>query len=174
MVAKVFILRGSVCTFHSGQVLSLGYERGGRILLTKAFLSFTHLKGLGTKLTRLYKLAVYPKANWDLSVLSIVIGGFRNLERGVQPLACEAHPKILSCHAHFWSHESKLNFSKQVSSQTSGDGKELIHECVTGPGCCCCMPLLHNHLIDSCSYVRKNILLAAKGRPPYTPPQIRH
>ena len=54
MVAKVFILRGSVCTFHSGQVLSLGYERGGRILLTKAFLSFTHLKGLGTKLTRLH------------------------------------------------------------------------------------------------------------------------
>ena len=33
------------------------------------------------------------------------------------------------------------------------------------PGCCCCMPLLHNHLMDSCSYmyVRKNTLLAAKG-----------
>jgi len=25
------------------------------------------------------------------------------------------------------------------------------------------MPLLHNHLMDLCSYVRKNILLAAKG-----------
>ena len=40
--------------------------------------------------------------------------------------------------------------------------KELIRECVTVPGCCCCMPLLHNHLIDSCSYVRKNTLLATK------------
>jgi len=28
-------------------------------------------------------------------------GGFRNLERGVQPLACEAHPKIFGCHTHF-------------------------------------------------------------------------
>ena len=34
--------------------------------------------------------------------------------------------------------------------------KELIRDCVTGPGCCCCMPLLHNHLMDLCSYVHKN------------------
>ena len=27
--------------------------------------------------------------------------------------------------------------------------KELIRECVTMSGCCCCMPLLHNHLMDS-------------------------
>ena len=50
--------------------------------------------------------------------------------------------------------------------------KELIRECVTVPGCCC-MPLLHNHLMDSCSYVRKNTLLAAKGGcicTPLTPP----
>ena len=42
--------------------------------------------------------------------------------------------------------------------------KELIRVCVcvTVPGCCC-MPLLHNHLMDSCSYLRKNTLLAAKG-----------
>jgi len=42
------------------------------------------------------------------------------------------------------------------------------------PGCCCCMPLLHNHLMDSCSYVRKNTLLAAKGGcicTPLTPPK---
>ena len=39
--------------------------------------------------------------------------------------------------------------------------KELIPECVTVPGCCCCMPLLHNHLMDSCSWVRKTTLLAA-------------
>ena len=50
--------------------------------------------------------------------------------------------------------------------------KELIHECVAVPGCCCCMPLLHNHLMDSISYLRKNTLLAAKGvhlHPPYLP-----
>ena len=40
--------------------------------------------------------------------------------------------------------------------------KELIRECVTVPGCCCYMPLLHNHLKDLCKYVRKNTLLAAK------------
>ena len=28
-------------------------------------------------------------------------GGSRNLERGVQPLAHEAHSKIFGCHAHF-------------------------------------------------------------------------
>ena len=53
--------------------------------------------------------------------------------------------------------------------------KELICECVTMPGCCC-MPLLRNHLMDSCSYVRKNTLLAAKGgvhlHPPYLPPPL--
>ena len=53
--------------------------------------------------------------------------------------------------------------------------KELMRECVTVPGCCCCMPLLYNHLMDSCSYaVRKNTLLAAKGGcicTPLTPPK---
>ena len=34
--------------------------------------------------------------------------------------------------------------------------KELIRECVTVPGCCC-MPLLHNHLMDSCSYMYAKI-----------------
>ena len=55
--------------------------------------------------------------------------------------------------------------------------KELIRECVTVPGCCCCMPLLHNHLMDSCSYVRKNTVLATKGRCICTPlnlPLIMH
>ena len=37
-------------------------------------------------------------------------------------------------------------------------------ECIAnGPGCCCCMRLLHNNLMESCSYVRKNTLLATKG-----------
>ena len=34
--------------------------------------------------------------------------------------------------------------------------KELIRECVTLPGGSCCMPLLRNNFMDSCSYVRKN------------------
>ena len=33
---------------------------------------------------------------------------------------------------------------------------QLIHECLTVPGCCCCMPLLDKHLMDSCRYVCKN------------------
>jgi len=54
--------------------------------------------------------------------------------------------------------------------------EELIRECVTVPGCCCYIPLLHNNLVDSCSYVSKNTLLATKGgafAPPY-PPKIHH
>ena len=47
--------------------------------------------------------------------------------------------------------------------------KELMCECVTVPGCCCCMPLLYNHLMDSCSYLRKNTLLAVKGGCIWTP-----
>ena len=50
--------------------------------------------------------------------------------------------------------------------------KELLRECVTVPGCCCCLSLMYNHLMDSCSYVRKNTLLAAKGgafAPPLPP-----
>ena len=31
------------------------------------------------------------------------------------------------------------------------------------PGCCCCMPLLHNHLMDSCSYVCKIHYQPPKG-----------
>ena len=45
--------------------------------------------------------------------------------------------------------------------------KELIRECVIVAGCCCCMPLLRNNLMDSCSYVHKNTLLAAT---PLNPP----
>ena len=100
----------------------------------------------------------------------ICSGGFRILERGVQPLACEAHPKNWGCHAHFqhvkvWTEylEATLGLVKRLEIS-----KELTRECVTVPGCCCCMPLLHNHLMESCSYVRKNTLLAAKGGCIYT------
>ena len=56
--------------------------------------------------------------------------------------------------------------------------KELIRECVTVLGCCCCIIVdatMHNHLMDLCSYVRKNTLLAAKGGcifTPLTPPPL--
>ena len=81
--------------------------------------------------------------------------------------------KFLDSHAHFRSRwKSKLNISKQLQAQ-SNVSKELIRECVTMPGCCC-MPFLHNHLMDSCSYVRKSTLLAVKGGcicTPLTPPE---
>ena len=57
--------------------------------------------------------------------------------------------------------------------------KELIRECVTVAGCCCCMPLLRNHLMNSCSYdlcSLKYITSRQRGvhlHPPY-PPWIRH
>ena len=99
-------------------------------------------------------------------------GGFRNSERGVQPLAREARPQIFGL-------PRPLSVTLEVRTEyleaTLGlvkcleISKELIRECVTMPGCCCCMPLLHNHLIDSCSYVRKNRLLAAKGGCKCTP-----
>ena len=104
-------------------------------------------------------------------------GGFRNSERGVQPLACEARAQIFGLPRPL---SVMLEVQTEYLEATLGlvkcleINKELIRECVTMPGCCCCMPLLHNHLIDSCSYVRKNTLLAAKGGcicTPLTPPE---
>ena len=79
-------------------------------------------------------------------------GGFRNSERGVQPLAREARPQIFGL-------PRPLSVTLEVQTEyleaTLGlvkcleISKELIRECVTMPGCCCCMPLLHNHLMDS-------------------------
>ena len=96
---------------------------------------------------------------------NIYSGGFKNLEREVQPLAHVAKPKILRCHAHFRSRKrpnwiSRSNFGLVKCLEIS---KELIHECLTMLGRCCCIPLLYNHLMDSCSYSCKNTLLAAKG-----------
>ena len=89
-------------------------------------------------------------------------GGFRNSERGVQPLAREARRQIFGL-------PRPLSVALEVRTEyleaTLGLVKCLEiskeRECVTMPGCCCCMPLLHNHLMDSCSYVRKNTLFAA-------------
>ena len=87
-------------------------------------------------------------------------GRFRNLERGVQPLACEVYPKIYGLPRLLpvtWMHCLKqLEVRTEYLKATLGlvkhlqISKELICECVTVPGCCCCMPLLHNHLMDSC------------------------
>ena len=45
--------------------------------------------------------------------------------------------------------------------------KELMRECVTVSGCCCCMPGSHCCIIirwaRANNYVRKNTLLATKG-----------
>ena len=95
----------------------------------------------------------------------IISGGFGNSERGVQPLARVARrqifglPRPLSVALEVRTEylEATLGLVKCLESS-----KELIRECATMPGCCC-MLLLHNHLMDSCSYVRKNTLLAAKG-----------
>ena len=102
-------------------------------------------------------------------------GRFRNLERGVQPrVARKAHPKIFGLPRQlpvmFMKSEATPGLVKRLEIS-----KELIRECVTVP-VCCCMPLLHNHLMDSCSCVRKYILLAAKCTPlpPLNPPLLCH
>ena len=106
-------------------------------------------------------------------------GGFRNSGRGVQSLAREARPQILGLPRPL---PVTLEVRTEYLEATLGlvkwleISKELVRECVTIPGCCYCMLLLHNHLMDSCSYnyVRQNTLLAAKGGcicTPLTPPK---
>ena len=94
---------------------------------------------------------------------TVCSGGFRNLERGFFQVATPTS----GCHTHFRSRwQSELNIYLEATLglvKCLEISKELIRECVTMPGCCCCMPLLQNHLMDSCSYVRKNTLLATKG-----------
>ena len=73
--------------------------------------------------------------------------------------------KFWGCHAHFrsrWMSELKATLGLVKCLEIS---KELIRECVTMPGCCCCMPLLHNHLMDSCTV----IIMYAKIH--YSPPK---
>ena len=100
-------------------------------------------------------------------------GRFRNSERGVQPLARKARPQILGLPRPL---PVTLEVRTEYLEVTLGlvkcleISKELIRECVTMPGCCCCMPLLHNHLMDSCSYnyERQNNYSPPKGG---TPPE---
>ena len=92
-------------------------------------------------------------------------GGFRKLERGVQPLARSTPENFRVAMAT----SSNINIRTKNLEPTLGlvkhleISRELIRECVTVPGCCCCIPLLYNHLMNSFNYLRKNTLLAAKG-----------
>ena len=108
-------------------------------------------------------------------------GGCKNLQREVQP-----HPKNCWVPTPTFGEcittrcldlvrteylEANLTLSLVKRLEIS---KELIRECVTVPGCCCCTPLLYNHLMDSCSYVSKNTSLPSCQRggcisPPYPP-----
>ena len=128
--------------------------------------------------TRLNSNQLFYSSHKSL-LLTLCSGGFRNSERGVQPLVREVRPQILvlprplpvTLEVRIEYLEATLGLVKCLEIS-----KELIRECVTMPGCCCCMPLLHNHLMDSCSYnyVRQNTLLAAKGGcicTPLTPPE---
>ena len=79
-------------------------------------------------------------------------GGFRNLERGVQPLAREMRPKIWCCHTHYRS-------------------RECIHDtCLTimsfeVPRWLNCVALETKMMIGTNPKLRKLLLLAAKGPP---------
>ena len=42
-------------------------------------------------------------------------GKFRSLQRGVQPLACEVHPKFLGYHAHFRHVNDTCNYCHRTS-----------------------------------------------------------
>ena len=107
-------------------------------------------------------------------------GGFRNLERKVQPLVCDfwvATPNYSHVNAFMTRVASRYSVVRTEHLEATLGlvkcleiSKELIRECVTVPGCCCCMPLLHNYLMDLCSYVHKNILLGTKGVCICTPP----
>ena len=113
------------------------------------------------------------------SYQNILNGRFRNSERGVKPLAREALSQIFGL-------PRPLSVTLEVRTEATLGlvkcleiSKELIRECVTMPGCCCCMPLLHNHLMDSWGYVRKNTLYSppkggafAPPLPPLNPPLL--
>ena len=94
-------------------------------------------------------------------------GGFRNSERGVQSLARKARPQTLGLPRPL---PVTLEVRTEYLQATLGlvkcleISKELIRECVTMPGCRC-MPLLHNHLVDSCTV----IIMYAKIH--YSPPK---
>ena len=86
---------------------------------------------------------------------------------GVQPLAnfWVATPTFGHAGSPNWTELNTLGLVKCLEIT-----KELIRECVTMPGCCCCMPLLHNHLMDSCSYVYAKIHYSPPKGGAFAPP----
>ena len=106
----------------------------------------------------------------------------QKFRKGDSATGARSAPENVGCHAHFRHVNVRSEYLEaQMLEATPGlvnrleISKELIREYVTVPGCCC-IPLLYNHLMDSCSYLRKNTLLAAKGGwictplPPLNPP----
>ena len=82
--------------------------------------------------------------------------------------------KFLGCHAHFRHAGTEYLEATLGLVKCLEISKELIRECVTMPGCCCCMPLLHNHLnglVQLCT--QKYITRRQRGvhfAPPLPPP----
>ena len=94
-------------------------------------------------------------------------------ERGVEPLTARSAPANFCVATPTSGHAESPNWISLGLVKCLEISKELVCGCVTMPGCFC-MPLLHNHLMDLCSYVHNNTLLTAKGGcicTPLTPPE---
>ena len=85
----------------------------------------------------------------DRRIKTFSVAGLEIQTGGFKPLACEAHSQIFGL-------PRPLSVTLEVRTEATLGlfkclemSKELIRECVTMPGCCYCMPLLHNHLMDS-------------------------
>jgi len=83
-------------------------------------------------------------------------GRFRNLERGFSHWHTKPtrkfwgvpHPLPVT-----WMHHVQTEYLEATLGLVKPPeiSKELICKCVSVPGCCCCIPLLYNHLMDLCS-----------------------
>ena len=105
----------------------------------------------------------------SLHALTLSVVDLEIQQGGFSHWCTKRSQKFLDRHAHFRSRKSPNWIPRMLEATLDlvkrlEISKELIRECVTVPGCCCCMPLLHNHLMDSSSYVHKNTLL-----PPLNP-----
>ena len=115
------------------------------------------------------------------TILEIAVADLEIQQGGFSCWCAKRSRKFLGRHAHFPSRKSPNWIPRMLEATLDlvkrlEISKELIRECVTVPGCCCCMPLLHYHLMDSCSNVHKNTLLYSRQRegalaPPLPPPK---
>ena len=113
-------------------------------------------------LTNILALSTKQSAQWCglYTTSSLVSGRSRNLERGVKPLAHEVHSKIFWLPHPLpvrWRIHNARNYCSELFKIVQAEyleatlgllkrleiSKELIRECVTVPGCCCYMRLLH-------------------------------